>query len=248
MKTRLNDKTLLVLAILFCLAVFLMLHEFFSKDLSNLSVEILAAVLGTVVTVSCMAFMMRLQARQEKDREYSTRVFERKLEIYQQLLGTIFKMDDDGVITKAEIQDVENQVGVAALVAEIEVVGCLSQLVCQLKEYGCIYRRSMDSEQKRDFATRTRDRIRKGRAPDSEVWLTESERDLAQLPEDELDRVKDEDLLEARFVELDKVVQAMRDELEVIDHEDEDLEGLIDGFVRIPFDPHGLVRKPSTVD
>lgn len=245
MKSRLSEMVVVVLAIVFCFSAFLMLHEFFSKDLSDLSIEILAAVLGTVVTVSCMVLMLRFQARQEKEKEFSTQVFERKLGIYQQLLGTIFKMDDDGVIAKGEIQDVENQVGVAALVAGTDLVCILSSFVCQLKQYGCVYLRSMDSEQKQDFATRIRDKMREN----PEEAVDEDDAKLATMSDKEFNEIEDEDLddlILGEFVELDKLVQSMRNDLGVI--EGEDIEGLIEDFVRIRFDAYNLVRRPNVVD
>lgn len=225
MKTRLGDIIVLILTIIFCLSAFLALREFFNKPLSSFSTEILAAVLGSIVTVACMIVMLRLQARQETEKEWQGRLFEKKLSIYQDLLDTIFKMDDDGVITKQEIQDVENKVGVACLVAGEGLVKIMAPFVLQLKIYGCMYARSLSPEQREHFLE----------------WYTKNYGDLDE--EDE----EDDELIVA-FASLDHLVQCMRDDLKVVEGSGFEVLENLPAFVNIPYDAAGMIDNPNKVE
>ena len=53
---------IILLSIVFAVSGFIFLHEYYSKEISDFSVEIMAAVIGTIFTVSAMAILMRMEA------------------------------------------------------------------------------------------------------------------------------------------------------------------------------------------
>ena len=74
-----------------------------------------------------MMVVMKIQSRDEKEVN-SKRLFDKKIELYQSILESIFKMDDDNIIDQEEIQIVENKIGEAALVASAVLVSGFSSL------------------------------------------------------------------------------------------------------------------------
>ncbi len=206
----------------------------FSEERNPLVFEFFAAIMGSIVTVSAMTVMMQAQVKYEKDKEHSSRLFEKKLEIYQDLIRVIFAADDDNVIQIEEVQEIENKVGVACLVANANLVSTYSQFLYQLKVYGTLYFRSFNEEQLAHF---TRFVIAEAKAKSAE------DSKLAN------DKYRLKVFLRGNvityFVSLDNVIQAMRVDLAVVEG---DVRQEIEHFVRTPYNKYNLIRNPNLVD
>ena len=220
---------IIVISIIFFASAYVMFQQFFGLGISSYTVEILAAVLGSTVTVTAMIAMLRIQRRQETEKEYSSKLFEKKLIIYERLLTLIFEMDDDNIISKEETDAVENQIGVTALVASSTLVALLSQFAYQLKVYGVIYKRSMKSDQRRHFADFVRDEI-------------SGDRENCFLAKEKTGNINEPITY---FVTLDEIVQGMREDLSVVEGAVQDR---LEYFVALSYNQYGLVRNPSIVD
>lgn len=238
------DLAVLCLVSAFAFGGFLFLREFFQHDIDDFSTNIIAAVMGATFTVACMAVLMRMQARQDKEKEFSSKLFEEKLAIYEKLLESIFKMDDDNLIEEHEVQEVENQIGVASLVAGRELVSTFSQFLVQLKTYGCLYSRSMRGKQVVHFvemvnAAKAR-RGERGDASDRQGYLSLIKRKrlflAGAISEENFNRF---------FVSLDDLVQGIRQDLAVVDG---NIEDMLEQFVQLPYDSFKLIRDPNTID
>jgi len=230
---KLGEVIIIVLAILLSLSAFMALHEFFNKDLNNFTAEILAAVFGSVIIVASMTVMLRLQSTQEKEREFSSTLFERKLQIYEDLLATIFKADDDNLISKEEIQHIENQIGVACLVANEHLVSMFSQFTYQFKIYGVLYFRSMVKTQQKHFIEFVENEVPKSL---HESHLAFNKHAIKANPREEP---------EEYFLSLDELIQGIRADLAVVEG---DIKRSVEQFVRIGYDQFKLMKDPNVVD
>lgn len=227
---KLSDNMVVILGIFFTVTTFVIYHNLFKFGLNDYSQEIMTAIFGTVIIVASMLVMMKIQSKEDKEKEYSSFVFEKKLEIYKSLLDDIFKMDDDNVIDREEISNIENKIGVASLVASEKLVCHLSQFIYQLKAYGVIYRRSMVEKQKQHFKSfinsnfcdeKASSHIAKGNCKNSF-----------------------KDRLEY-FVSLNDIVQNMREDLSVVEG---DILNKLEFFVQMKYDQFKLIKNPNVVD
>ena len=206
--------------ILFLFISFFLLREFFITNiLTDFTIEILAAVIGSIIVVISMAIMMRFQSQQDMKREFTNKVFEEKLSIYKKLLELVFTADDDNRITQKEILSIENQLGIACLVANAELVQCFSQFILQIKKYEVIYFHNMSTEDRENFAHFLQDEKK------TQLLLNESE--------DELERY---------FVSLDDLVQEIRDDLAVVSG---DVHKYIGAFTSFYNNQKPSPRRPS---
>ncbi len=239
-----SDIAIFVFGIAFCVAAFEFLHKLFDRNLDAFSTAILCAVLGSVFTVICMGVLMRLQQRHESRREFTTHVFAEKLRIYTDLIMRLFMIDDDGVITKEEITDLENRIGVVALVADVMLVQVLSQFLIELKTYGCIYFRSMSETQRLHFThsfLQPSSHIELTTDPQRRLALSELRKHSAGC------RPMSDEYARKMFISLDDVVQALRHDLSVVQG-NINVHHLLEAFVQLPYDPYHLIRDPNLVD
>ena len=204
----------------------------FSEKRSPLVFELFAAVMGSIVTVAAMAVMMKAQHRKDTEKEYASRIFEKKLEIYQQLLHYIFAVDDDNVIDNDEIHKVENQIGIACLVANTDLVSIMSQYMYQLKVYGVLYFRSLTDTQLESFRE----------FAETEKPKTLEESKLANSKHKLHVPVAGNEV--EYFLSLDEFIQGIRDDLDIIEG---NVKHDIEHFVRTPINKLNLIPMPNRV-
>jgi hypothetical protein len=195
---------IILLAIIFAVSGFIFLHEYYSKEISDFSVEIMAAVIGTIFTVSAMAILMRMEAAQEKEKEFSKDIFTKKIQLYEKLITAIFEMDDNDKIEKDEVTDIENKIGIACLVAGENLVSVLSQFLIQLKLFGRISKEIMHQDKYiEQFITHFQEN------PDH---LADTKKALLDNKNKKRKELVIENF-EYFFISLDGLVQAVRDDL-----------------------------------
>lgn len=221
---------------LFIVLSYLMLGKLLEHASSQSPIvsELLSAGLAAIITISAMSVMMRFQNQQEKDKEFSSRLFDRKLNIYIDLLLTIFKADDDNYISKDEILDIENKIGTACLVSNESLVSVFSQFMVQIKLYGVLYHRSMDAEQIAHFNNLIKEEKQKDNIHDS--YLARQKHEL-EIPIDNNEI--------NYFVSLDDLIQEIRSDLSVIEG---DVKDEIEHFIRMELNRDNLMRNPNIVD
>lgn len=221
--------------------VFLLAQYFFVGEILEASVEnhplvyeLFAAVVGSIITVIAMALIMRNQIDHEKHKEFASSIFERKLSIYQELLEIVFAIDDDKIIEDAEIHALENQIGIACLVADKKLVSILSQYIYQLKVYGVLYFRSMNEVQLAEFSAFAEQEKKKPHADASKLC---DQKFNQTLP------VKGNEI--EYFLSLDECIQGLREDLALIEG---DVAHHIEHFVRTPINPKQIHAKPNIID
>ena len=118
------------------MAVAFLLHVLFSRTISDLTVEIMAAVLGVVLVVASVGVTIHFQNEAEKRRQFQIEVFQTKLKLYRELLDNIVKSDDDDHIDANEIEKMRNQSSVVALVASSELLDALAAFIERVAREG----------------------------------------------------------------------------------------------------------------
>ena len=111
----------------------ILLHVMFSRTLTDLSVELMAAALAVVLVVASVGVTIHFQSIAETERQYRVCLFENKMKEYTKFLEITAKSDDDDKIENREIAEIRNQARVAAMLAERELVVCLSEFVANLE-------------------------------------------------------------------------------------------------------------------
>ncbi|MCO6465841.1 MAG: hypothetical protein J5I53_04415 [Bradyrhizobiaceae bacterium] len=203
-----KDRFLIAFLLAFIIIVFVVFQTLLDNtNLSNFASNVTISVLGSVITITLMLILLQFQMRSEQEKDFRGRLFERKLDLYREFLVLIFSLDDDNVISKDEIQEVENKVGELSLVASSDLIRVCATVVVQLKSYGVLYSRSMTEKQLEHYRTA-----------------------MGSLDD---------------FVSLDQLVQAIRQDLSVVDG---DVTQTIETYVGIPFDRFHMVKNPNVVD
>lgn len=209
MVSRINNDYRLIITLIFFLFVSYIVFDWLLpiQTLPAVAINIIVSILGSVITIALMMILMQYQMQSEERKEFKTMLFDKKLELYREFLGLVFKMDDDNMISRDEVQEVENKVGELALVAGNDLVQVCATFIVQLKSYGVLYTRSMVDKQKEHYA-----------------------REIGQLQD---------------FVSLDDLVQAIRNDLSVVEG---DVSNVLERFVNIQYDRFHMIKDPNTID
>lgn len=223
-----KDTLIVLYAAVFAIFAFLFLHLFFKQGVSDFTIEILAATLGASFTVAAMTVVMKIQSRHEREGEFAKRLFDKKIDMYQNILELVFKMGDDNIIDKEEIEEVENKIGEAAMVASSKLVSVFSQFIVQLKIYGTLYPRSMTKKQIEHF-----------------VDYFNKHKEYLSLIYKDLEMPLEEGTFDEYFISLDNVVQSIREDLSVVEG---DIQEMLEHFVEMPMDKFKLMKNPNIVD
>lgn len=223
-----KDTLIVLYAAIFAIFAFLFLHLFFKQGVSDFTIEILAATLGASFTVAAMTVVMKIQSRHEREGEFAKRLFDKKIDMYQNILELVFKMGDDNIIDKEEIEEVENKIGEAAMVASSKLVSVFSQFIVQLKIYGTLYPRSMTKKQIEHF-----------------VDYFNKHKEYLSLIYKDLEIPLEEGTFDEYFISLDNVVQSIREDLSVVEG---DIQEMLEHFVEMPMDKFKLMKNPNIVD
>lgn len=230
-----KDLFYIIIATIFITFSYLIFDKIFFifSDQSLLITKLFTVILGSIITVGIMTIMLKLQADHNKEKEFLSQLFDKKLAIYREFLQLIFIADDDNVIDKEEIQKIENIAGEICLLAKKETTEVLAQFIYQLKVYGVIYFRSLTQKQIYDFCSLIQEEKRKS----IEKSILTKDRYNSPLV------VKGNEV--EYFVSLDELIQAMRNGLDVIKG---DISNTVENFILLPYDARKIMSNPNIVD
>ena len=107
----------------------ILVHVMFASEVTDLTVELLAAIIAVVLVVASVGVTIHFQVRSETEREYRVELFRQKLELYKDTIACITRADDDGVIHDHEIEEMCNFARVTALVGNAYPVRALADFV-----------------------------------------------------------------------------------------------------------------------
>lgn len=128
----------IVLVIALVVAVAFLMHVLFSRAITNLTVEIMAAVLCVVLVVASVGVTIHFQNEAEKERQFLIEIFQTKLRLYRELLDCIMASDDDDRITVEEVEQIRNRSSVVALVASRDLLDALAAFIERVSKEGQI--------------------------------------------------------------------------------------------------------------
>jgi len=94
-----------LIAVIFVVAIFAVLSKLFSSQ--ELLIQIIAVVLSVIFTAVVTSTLLTGQSDQEEANDKSSKVFEKKLSIYQEFLTKLCDVVRDGAITKQEAVELE---------------------------------------------------------------------------------------------------------------------------------------------
>lgn len=133
-----NEVILVFLILLMGLGVFLFFKSFFDTSPSNLAVEILAALLGSIITVMITMLLIRQQGTFEQAHETAsenkTKIFEKKLELFRDFISHYVKCALDGRLEVHELAELEERALTISLLTNkipMEGYGNLGQDLCR---------------------------------------------------------------------------------------------------------------------
>jgi hypothetical protein len=213
----------------------------FAEGKSPIITELMAAILGSIITVAAMAAMIKMQARQEKEKEATAKVFEYKVQLYNDLLNDIFRCDDDNVLSDTEINEIENKIGIACLVAGESLVSAFAQFVWQLKLFGVMYFRTMTNEKSEPEKARFEHFIKK---LNDELKKSAQESVLSFNKHSLKGKYNAEKNPERYFISLDELLQEMRKDLDVVEG---NIQNEVEHFVRLKINEDNIIPGPNIV-
>ena len=127
-----------ILVIALVATVSFLLHILFGREVSPLTIEILAAVLGVVLVVASVGVTIHFQNRSEMERQFRVALFDKKLGAYLALLECTAKADDDGRVDTGELEQIRNHATLVALVGGDSLVQTVADFLEDITEDGKI--------------------------------------------------------------------------------------------------------------
>ena len=129
------------------IVVGVLLHVLFSRDLSDLTVEILAAIIAVVLVVASVAVTIHYQSKSETEREFRVELFRQKVALYRELLTCISNADDHaGDVSDHDIEQIRNFSRTAALFAHRELIEALAAFIERLSKERKLYMEDVNGE------------------------------------------------------------------------------------------------------
>ena len=118
-----------VLVVGLLITVGALLHILFSEDISNLTIEILAAVVGVVLVIVSVAVTIHFQVSAETEREFKVELFRTKVKNYEEFIRHLVRTDDDEIIGEEELEHIRNLGAQLSLFASSALVSEVSRFV-----------------------------------------------------------------------------------------------------------------------
>jgi len=136
---RLKEEILLVLlTLVLAAAVFIFFKSFFDTGPNSFTVEILAALLGCIMTVIITMMLIRRQGSVEQARESAavnkTRIFEKKLDLFREFISVFVRSAFDQELETGELEKLEElALTISLFTRECDRDGSvdLSDLICR---------------------------------------------------------------------------------------------------------------------
>jgi len=146
MKSRMAPLVVLVIAI--PIAVFAFFKLFSIEKFPPFANEILAALLGSVMTIAITAVLLRYQTSSEVGRDKSVAVFQEKLKIYEGFCAAQTEIAADGRIKEGEEQTLRLWAMRLSLVSGREVSEAIDHFFMQTHRYRTLYYDLLSEQQR----------------------------------------------------------------------------------------------------
>ena len=111
-----------------------LLHVLFSDDISSLTIEILAAVVGVVLVIVSVAVTIHFQVGAEMEREFHVELFKTKVQNFENFISMVVKADDDKEIDEKEIEEIRNLAASLSLFSSKELVQDVALFIDRVRD------------------------------------------------------------------------------------------------------------------
>jgi len=159
---------LILIVIAFSISVFVFFKTFSVQDFPPYAKEILAALLGSVFTVTITAVLLRYQTASEMNRDKSVAVFQEKLKMYEGFCSLLSEIARDGRLKEDEEQALRLWAMRLSLVSGQEVSKAIDHFFMQAHRYRTLYFDLLSDTQRDNLLTWHREfygRMRSVREP-----------------------------------------------------------------------------------
>ncbi len=162
MKSRMAPLAVLVIAI--PIAVFAFFKLLDMQNFPPFANEVLAALLGAVMTIAITAVLLRYQTSSEIGRDKSVAVFQEKLRMYEGFCAAMCEIATDGKIREGEEQTLRLWAMRLSLVSGQEVSDAIDQFFMQTHRYRTLHFDLLSQAQRDDLLAWHRGLFGKSRA------------------------------------------------------------------------------------
>ena len=128
-----------LLIVTVCVSVFIFFRTFSVEEFPPFAKEIMAAMLGSVITVAITVLLLRYQTTSEVNRDKSIAVFQEKLRVYEGFCTFLCEICDDGYITQDEQRALRHWAMKLSLICGEEVSDAVDHFFMQTHRYGTLY-------------------------------------------------------------------------------------------------------------
>jgi hypothetical protein len=140
---------LLLIIVAVSISVFLFFRTFSVHDFPPFAKEVMAALLGSVLTITITAVLLRYQTTSEMNRDKSVAVFQEKLKMYEGFCSLLSEIARDGRLKEDEEQALRPWAMRLSLVSGQEVSKAVDHFFMQAHRYHTLYYELL-SEAQRD--------------------------------------------------------------------------------------------------
>ena len=130
-----SDRVLAILIAALIVMTFVLLHILFSRPISGLATEFLAAAVAVALVVVSVGVTIHFQNKAETERQFRVCLFEHKMKEYCKFLELTASADDDERVTDDEVERIRNQARVLAMLAQKPLLICLADFVTNLEQH-----------------------------------------------------------------------------------------------------------------
>lgn len=143
----------LMLIVVVCISVFVFFRTFSVEDFPPFAKEIMAAMLGSVITVAITVLLLRYQTTSEVTRDKSIAVFQEKLRIYEGFIEFLCEIARDGQISLEEEQTLRRWAMKLSLICGQEVSDAIDHFFMQTHRYRTLYYERLPEQHRDDLLT-----------------------------------------------------------------------------------------------
>jgi len=144
---------LILIVIAFSISVFVFFKTFSVQDFPPYAKEILAALLGSVFTVTITAVLLRYQTTSEMNRDKSVAVFQEKLKMYEGFCSLLSEIARDGRLKVDEEESLRLWAMRLSLVSGQEVSKAIDHFFMQAHRYKTLYYEMLSDTQRDTLPT-----------------------------------------------------------------------------------------------
>ncbi|MGI9475977.1 MAG: hypothetical protein ACR2PI_04680 [Hyphomicrobiaceae bacterium] len=128
-----------LLIVVVCVSVFIFFRTFSVEDFPPFAKEIMAAMLGSVITVAITVLLLRYQTTSEVNRDKSIAVFQEKLRIYEGFSEFLCQISQDGRVDEQEERALRHWAMKLSLICGQEVSDAIDHFFMQTHRYKTLY-------------------------------------------------------------------------------------------------------------